>query len=92
MQGTDQKNPRCVALQGEIGQVVRCTIYAERPSPCREFAVDWADGELLFTLEDLERCTKARASWGLPPLLDTPGHFADIETPFPPDIPEKRAS
>ena len=27
---------RCVALRGSIGQQVRCTIYADRPLPCRK--------------------------------------------------------
>lgn len=40
MRGTDETPPRCVALAGEIGQQVRCTIYAARPSPCREFDVE----------------------------------------------------
>lgn len=40
MCGTDDAAPRCVALVGEVGQAVRCTIYDERPSPCREFDVE----------------------------------------------------
>lgn len=40
MCGTDDAAPRCVALAGEIGGLVRCTIYDERPSPCREFDVE----------------------------------------------------
>lgn len=27
---------RCVALQGTLGDSVRCTIYAVRPRPCRK--------------------------------------------------------
>lgn len=38
--GTDDAPPRCVALAGEIGQQVSCTIYDARPSPCREFDVE----------------------------------------------------
>jgi uncharacterized protein len=26
---------RCLALRGTLGREVRCTIYGERPSPCR---------------------------------------------------------
>ena len=70
MKGTNQKEPRCIALEGEIGQRVRCSIYDRRPTPCREFGVDWSNGMLLFNAEDLERCTKARAEWGLPPLTE----------------------
>ena len=38
MLGTDGAPPRCVALEGEVGQAVRCTIYQQRPGPCRDFA------------------------------------------------------
>jgi Fe-S-cluster containining protein len=37
MVGTDTAAPRCIGLAGEIGKGVACTIYQERPSPCREF-------------------------------------------------------
>lgn len=37
MRGTNQKSPYCIALQGNIGEYVNCTIYGIRPSPCREF-------------------------------------------------------
>ena len=62
MQGTDLPPHRCVALAGEVGRQVSCTIYAHRPSPCREF--DWRkeDGSLD------ERCTAARQEYGLPAL------------------------
>jgi len=26
---------RCLALRGRVGSQVRCTIYADRPAPCR---------------------------------------------------------
>jgi hypothetical protein len=68
MKGTNQPHPRCVALQGVIGQAVRCSIYADRPTPCREFAVDWTPAGLVTETEDLARCAAARAAWGLPPL------------------------
>ncbi|HEY8518717.1 MAG TPA: YkgJ family cysteine cluster protein [Gammaproteobacteria bacterium] len=66
MRGTLGRNPRCVALEGTIGENVRCTIYERRPSPCREFPASWADGRRN------ERCDRARAAHGLPP-LDPPG-------------------
>ncbi len=56
MQGTDATQPRCISLAGEIGKAVACTIYAERPSPCREF--DTAH----------EACARARQRHGLQPL------------------------
>ncbi|VEA73945.1 Flagellin N-methylase [Serratia rubidaea] len=37
MQGTNSKSPRCTALDGEIGRAVSCSIYLNRPTPCREF-------------------------------------------------------
>jgi Fe-S-cluster containining protein len=44
MKGTASKPVRCVALEGEVGKQVSCRIYAQRPSPCREFDVFEADG------------------------------------------------
>lgn len=71
MQGTNCAAPHCVALDGEIGQAVRCTIYPDRPSPCRDFAPAGEKGE------PNERCDRARAKFGLPPLavvrLSLPG-------------------
>lgn len=62
MRGTCGESPRCIALEGEIGRAVYCRIYAQRPSPCREFEASWVDGTRS------ERCDKARAAHGLPPL------------------------
>lgn len=62
MQGTDAAPPRCVALEGEIGVAVRCTLYAQRPSPCREFN-PYAD---LGMTDDA--CARARQKHGLPPV------------------------
>lgn len=61
MQGTNQAEPRCVALEGEIGQQVGCRIYDQRPSPCREF-VAGDEGTNAY-------CDKARAKYGLAPLI-----------------------
>lgn len=33
MSGTNQRQSRCTALSGEIGESVHCTIYHQRPSP-----------------------------------------------------------
>lgn len=68
MSGTNQKKPRCIALQGEIGHTTSCSIYADRSSSCREFGVQWDDGILHLSHEDIKRCNKARKFWGLPPL------------------------
>lgn len=62
MTGTNQRQVRCAALSGEIGGSVSCTIYANRPSPCREFAMSGENGE------PNEACNRARARYGLPAL------------------------
>lgn len=56
MRGTELGNGRCVALSGEIGHHVGCTIYPQRATPCREFEA----GE--------ERCNQVRQRMGLPPI------------------------
>lgn len=56
MVGTDASEPRCVALKGDIGKEVTCTIYSGRPSPCREFDVTH------------DACQRARQRHGLPAL------------------------
>lgn len=54
--GTNQPQPRCHALVGEVGGTVACSRYAQRPSPCRE--VQPGD----------DKCNRARAIHGLPPV------------------------
>lgn len=54
MRGTQNKTPRCVALEGEVGQAVRCAAYEQRTSPCRELQ----PGD--------DKCLRARAAHGLP--------------------------
>ncbi len=63
MRGTNARQPRCVALQGEPGSCTSCGIYAQRPSPCREFAMSGENG--IYN----EACDRARARYGLPPLF-----------------------
>ncbi|WP_431222303.1 YkgJ family cysteine cluster protein [Serratia sp. L9] len=62
MQGTNSGSPHCLALQGEIGQAVSCSIYHNRPSPCREFEQSGENGQRN------EACDRARERYGLPPL------------------------
>lgn len=62
MRGTEYKPTRCVALLGEVGDAVRCTLYEQRASPCREFEASWVDGQ------HNPRCDEARKAHGLPPL------------------------
>jgi Fe-S-cluster containining protein len=61
MRGTDGVPPRCVALAGDVGRAVRCTIYAQRPGPCREF-------EASAEVSPNPACRRARARHGLLPL------------------------
>jgi len=53
MLGTATLTPRCVALNGKIGESVGCSIYEKRSSTCREFTMGTAE------------CLKARAAHGL---------------------------
>jgi Fe-S-cluster containining protein len=53
---------RCIALAGAPGESVRCTIYAQRPGACRDFAP-----LSLFGQGD-EACDAARRRHGLRPL------------------------
>ncbi len=62
MAGTNQKAPRCVALRGEPGKAVSCSIYENRPSTCREFAMSGENGIAN------DACDRARAAHGLSPL------------------------
>lgn len=68
MKGTNQKHPRCAALVGQVGAGAVCTIYENRPSPCREFGVQFVDGCVRGDAAEILRCNHARAAWGLPPL------------------------
>lgn len=68
MKGTNQKYPRCVALAGQIGERVTCSIYENRPSPCRDFGIHFEGGHLSIDPGDLERCNHARAVWHSPPI------------------------
>ncbi len=60
MAGTEQPQPRCQALQGDIGASVACRVYDQRPAPCRELK----PGD--------DKCQRARARHGLPPLTGLP--------------------
>jgi Fe-S-cluster containining protein len=54
--GTERTPSRCVHLTGEVGKQAMCSIYEQRPHPCRELQV----GD--------EKCLQARAAHGLGPL------------------------
>ena len=64
MQGTESGGGRCVALKGEIGRSgISCGIYANRPSPCREYPVWMPDGT------PNPDCQRLRARAGIRPLV-----------------------
>lgn len=67
MKGTNHKTPRCIALVGEVGQSVACTIYEQRSTTCREFNMLDENGDINPI------CTKARAKHGLLPLVNIRG-------------------
>jgi len=75
MQGTNSKTPRCVALCGEVGVAVSCSIYPQRPTPCREFPALLDDGRIN------PECQRIRAIYGLPPIHPptTPSNEPPIE-------------
>lgn len=54
--GTNRPQPRCHALEGEVGVRVHCGLYERRPTPCRE------------VMPGDERCGRARSIVGLAPL------------------------
>lgn len=60
MKGTNQANPRCIALQGTIGEQVSCGMYEARSSSCKEVQI--AD----------EQCNKARLAHQMIPLVQIP--------------------
>lgn len=64
MRGTEAGSGRCTALSGTIGESIACTIYADRPTPCREYHVWDLDGN------PNPKCQELRAKHGLP-LLET---------------------
>jgi hypothetical protein len=56
MAGTGGHPVRCVALNGTVGEAVHCTMYEQRPTPCRSVLI----GD--------EKCNRARERYGLPPI------------------------
>jgi len=62
MRGTWDAQPRCIALEAEIGTSSRCTIHAVRPQACRDVQASWESGEAS------PQCDRARLAHGLPAL------------------------
>ena len=71
MKGTGRIPPRCIALEGEIGQSVYCSIYARRPGICGAVEASYANGF------PSEQCDKARLAFGMVPL--SPDAWGDPE-------------
>jgi hypothetical protein len=60
MKGTEA-GERCTALIGTLGQEgIKCGIYSNRPSPCREYEV-WDDNGI-----PNKKCNELRAKAGIP--------------------------
>lgn len=62
MRGTNASQPRCIALDADIGRYSRCTIHARRPSVCALLPASFEFGT------SSPQCDKARAAHGLTPL------------------------
>lgn len=60
MRGTSQAQPRCIALDADIGRYSRCTIHDRRPSVCAQVPASLEFGERSA------QCDKARLAHGLP--------------------------
>jgi uncharacterized protein len=70
MRGTSQPQPRCVALDAEIGVYSRCSIHPVRPSVCRAVPASWDPDEGEHA-QPSAQCDKARIAHGLMPLTRT---------------------
>jgi Fe-S-cluster containining protein len=62
MRGTEKRPIRCQALIGQIGMMVSCVIYDQRPSACRLFLMAWENDR------GNSNCDRARALYGLTPI------------------------
>ncbi len=60
--GTNNLKPRCQALVGNVGESIKCNIYENRSSTCRDFLPSYENGERNPS------CDLARAAFDLPPL------------------------
>ena len=63
MRSTSQAQPRCIALDADIGRHSRCTIHDRRPSVCALVPASWEFGAASA------QCDKARLAHGLPVLV-----------------------
>lgn len=78
MKGTERGGGRCIALRGQLGRPgIRCAIYEDRPTPCREFDVWMPDGS------PNPDCQRLRLALGLPALARRPEAENDPQGPAP---------
>ena len=70
MAGTNQVQPKCIALFGAIGQQVSCTMYEARSSTCKEVQI--AD----------EQCNKARVAHNMLPFVEIEYEHAENDDNF----------
>ena len=71
MRGTSQKEPRCIALDADIGRYSRCTIHDRRPSVCALVPASWEFGAASA------QCDKSRIAHGLHAL--TPADWIGVD-------------
>ena len=62
MKQRNYSSSRCIALEGNVGRMVSCRVYDNRPSPCRNFKASYEDGV------PNRRCDECRVARGLQPL------------------------
>ena len=72
MRGTSQAQPRCIALDADIGHRSRCSIHDRRPSVCAALAASYE-----FGLPS-RQCDLARSAHGLPVL--TPQDWVGVSS------------
>jgi Fe-S-cluster containining protein len=65
MKNTEQGGKPCIALQGTVGECVSCSIYENRPNPCRDFPAI-IDGKIN------PECNRLRLMKGLAPITEPP--------------------
>lgn len=70
MARTNQKNPRCIALEGSIGEQVSCGMYELRSSSCKEVQI--ADAQ----------CNKARMAHNMIPFIQIEPDEAENDDNF----------
>ncbi|ETC90238.1 ferredoxin [Xanthomonas hortorum pv. carotae str. M081] len=64
MRGTSQSQPRCIALDADIGRYSRCSIHDRRPSSCAAVPASLEFGERSA------QCDKSRLAHGLHALTE----------------------